>query len=119
MDLADKGCIPCQGGVPPMTRQEAWKKISDIPGWELGDDGRRIQRRYTFHDFLTPWRFADRIAEIAETQGHHPDVCFGWGYCTVSLQTHDINGLHENDFIMAAKINEMSRETMFAEALRT
>jgi 4a-hydroxytetrahydrobiopterin dehydratase len=118
MNLAEQNCLPCAGGVPPFTRKEAWERLTALPGWELADDGKRIERNFKFHNFEEAWKFATRVATLAETQGHHPDINFGWGYCKVSLQTHAINGLHDNDFIMAAKIDEISHQPEVAESLR-
>ena len=72
------------------------------------DDGRWLRRKFKFADFRESQGFIDKVGRLAEEQGHHPDICFGWGYATVSLQTHKIKGLHENDFIMAGKISELA-----------
>lgn len=107
-DLAQKTCTPCQGGIPPLTAEEAEGYRAQAPDWALLDDGRRIERTYRFKDFREAWGFVDKVGEIAEEEGHHPDVSFGWGYATVSLQTKKIKGLHENDFIMAVKIDRIA-----------
>lgn len=104
MSLASKQCVPCRGGVPPLDRAQAETYLKDTPGWVL-QDGTRIQRRFKFNDFVSALAFVNRVGELAEREGHHPDIAFGWGYCDVTLYTHKIKGLHENDFIMAAKIN--------------
>ena len=109
MSLATKQCIPCQGGVPPLNRAEAEAFLKDTPGWELVLDATRIQRSFQFKNFSNALSFVNRIGDLAEREGHHPDISFGWGYCNVTLYTHKIKGLHENDFIMAAKINEQYR----------
>ncbi|KFC63943.1 putative pterin-4-alpha-carbinolamine dehydratase [Bosea sp. LC85] len=106
-DITRKTCTPCRGGVPPLTREEAATYLPQTPGWELAEEGRLLRRRFTFADFRKPLDFIDRIGELAEDEGHHPDICFGWGYAAISLHTHKIKGLHENDFIMAAKINQL------------
>lgn len=106
MSLATKDCIPCKGGIPPLSHAEATHYLEDIPGWELSVDAKRIQRKFKFNDFVTALSFVNAVSELAENQGHHPEISFGWGYCTVTLYTYKINGLHENDFIMAAKITE-------------
>jgi 4a-hydroxytetrahydrobiopterin dehydratase len=102
--LARKTCTPCRGGVPPLTREEAEHYLAEIPGWDLVEDGRRLQRRWRFAAFKDALAFVQAVGALAEAEGHHPDLCFGWGYATVSLQTKKIKGLHENDLIMAAKI---------------
>ena len=106
MSLATKQCVPCKGGVPPLERAEAEAYLKQTPGWELSLDATRIQRHIKIKNFISALSLVNSIADLAEKEGHHPDICFGWGYCTVTLYTHKIKGLHENDFIMAAKINE-------------
>jgi 4a-hydroxytetrahydrobiopterin dehydratase len=103
--LAEKTCTPCRGGVPPLGREEAERMRVQSPEWQLLDDGKSIERRFTFRNFRESLEFVKKVGEIAEEEGHHPDVQFGWGYATISLQTKKIKGLHENDFIMATKID--------------
>src|SRR6476620_134783 len=103
--LAAKSCTPCRGGIPPLTIEEAQVYLAQAPDWDLLDDGRKIQRTYRFKNFRDALTFVQRAGELAEAEGHHPDIAFGWGYATVSLQTKKIKGLHENDFIMAAKLD--------------
>ena len=103
--LAEKTCTPCRGGVPPLTPEEAESYHVQAPDWSLVDGATRIERRFRFKDFREAFAFVARAAELAETEGHHPDISFGWGYATVSLRTKKIKGLHENDFIMAAKLD--------------
>ena len=106
--LAAKTCTPCQGGIPPLDFDAARDLVShESPGWSLLDDGHRIERRFTFKDYQQAFEFVARISALAEEEGHHPDVSFGWGYATISLQTKKIMGLHENDIIMAAKIDRL------------
>ena len=81
--------------------------LAEAPEWELRDDARRIDRTFRFRNFRETLAFVQRVGELAETEGHHPDISFGWGYATVSLSTKKIKGLHENDFIMASKIDRM------------
>jgi 4a-hydroxytetrahydrobiopterin dehydratase len=106
-DLAQKSCTPCRGGVPPLEPEAARRLLAGVPGWKLAEDASRIQRGYRFRDFREALAFIDHVGALAEAEGHHPDVSFGWGYATVSLQTKKINGLHENDFILAAKIDQL------------
>ena len=103
--LAEKTCTPCRGGTPPLTRDEAQRFQAEAPAWELRDDAHRIERTFRFRNFRKALTFVRQIGELAETEGHHPDISFGWGYTTVSLSTKKIKGLHENDFIMASKID--------------
>jgi 4a-hydroxytetrahydrobiopterin dehydratase len=106
MSLTTKQCIPCQGGIPPLSRDQAETYLKQTPGWELTLDATRLQRSFQFKNFTSALAFVNRIGELAERESHHPDISFGWGYCKVTLYTHKIKGLHENDFILAAKINQ-------------
>jgi 4a-hydroxytetrahydrobiopterin dehydratase len=106
-NLAEKSCVPCRGGVPPLTPEEAETYRRQAPTWSLVDGATGIERTYRFRNFRDAFAFVEQIAALAEEEGHHPDVSFGWGYATVSLRTKKIKGLHENDFIMAAKIDRI------------
>ena len=105
MALDQKTCVPCRGGIPPLTREQAEPLLSQVPGWRLDGDATRIRRRFEFRDFATALAFVNAVGEIAEAEGHHPDITFGWGYADIVTYTHKIRGLHENDFILAAKID--------------
>ena len=106
--LANRSCTPCKGGVPPLGPEAIEAHLRETPAWAVHDEGRRIERSYTFKNFAEAFAFVQRAADLAEAEGHHPDIAFGWGYATVSLQTKKINGLHENDFIMAAKLDRLA-----------
>ena len=106
--LAEKRCTPCRGGIPPVTREEAEQLGHQASEWELKDDATRIERHFRFKNFREGFAFAEQAAALAEAEGHHPDIAFGWGYATVSLRTKKIKGLHENDFIMAAKLDRIA-----------
>jgi 4a-hydroxytetrahydrobiopterin dehydratase len=106
-ELTRKTCTPCQGGIPPLTPPEVEGFRGQTPEWSVEDDSRRIERTFRFGNFAEAFGFVRKVADLAEEEGHHPDVAFGWGYATVSLQTKKIKGLHENDFIMAAKIDAL------------
>jgi 4a-hydroxytetrahydrobiopterin dehydratase len=108
-DLTGKTCTPCQGGIPPLSPEDVERYRAQTPEWSVHDDARRIERTYRFGNFADAFAFVQNVAALAEEEGHHPDVSFGWGYATVSLQTKKIKGLHENDFIMAAKIDTFGR----------
>ncbi len=108
MNLTAKTCVPCRGGVPPLTAAAAGRYLGEAPGWDLIESATRIERRFKFADFAETLAFVNRVGELAEVEGHHPDISFGWGYCTIVFYTHKIKGLHENDFIMAAKVNELA-----------
>ena len=107
MELSDKRCVPCRGGIPAMAAEEAEGVIAQVPGWTLEEEAKGIRREFRFRNFAEAMRFARQVGEIAEAEGHHPDLSVGWGYCTVRFRTHSIRGLHENDFIMAAKVNRL------------
>ncbi len=102
-----KTCTPCRGGVPPLTRAEAERYLDLAPGWALGEAGCRVERSFSFKSFKEALDFVAKVGSLAEIEGHHPDIGFGWGWATVSWQTKKIKGLHENDFIMAAKTSKL------------
>ncbi|MCV6824630.1 MULTISPECIES: 4a-hydroxytetrahydrobiopterin dehydratase [Halocynthiibacter] len=106
--LGDKNCVPCEGGVPALTETEAkalMKQLDD--GWELSGDAKFLKRRLEFKGFAKATYTANLAAFLGDQQGHHPDIAFGWGYCSVTFTTHAIDGLSENDFICAAKFDAM------------
>lgn len=107
MNLAAKTCLPCKGGVDPLSRADAERYLGEIPGWQLSEDGRRIHREYRFKNFVQAIEFVNKVGALAEQEAHHPEIRFGWGHVQVELWTHKINGLHENDFIVAAKIDRL------------
>ncbi len=103
MSLADHKCVPCRGGVPPMARDRAETLLRELDsGWRMSANG-HLERAYTFENFAQAMAFANRLADVAESEGHHPDLRIAWGKCTVELWTHKINGLTESDFYFAAK----------------
>jgi 4a-hydroxytetrahydrobiopterin dehydratase len=106
-DLLAKTCTPCRGGIPPLSLAEAERILPRVPGWALADEGRAIERSFRFANFREALDFVVRVGALAESEGHHPDVSFGWGWAKVLWQTKKIKGLHENDFIMAAKTSEL------------
>jgi len=102
--LAEKTCTPCRGGVPPLGRDEALRFQAQAPDWELRDEARRIERTFRFRNFREALAFVQQVGELAESEGHHPDISFGWGRATVSLSAKKVKGLHENDFIMEQEV---------------
>lgn len=108
MSLTAKTCVPCQGGIPPLDREDAENFLKETPDWTLSDNVDRIERKFTFPDFAQAMAFAVKVGDLAESEGHHPDLGVGWGYCTVLLFTHKIGGLHQNDFIIAAKVDALA-----------
>ena len=107
MPLITQKCKPCETGTQPLSGQEAEKMLAETPEWKLTPDGKKIQRTFKFKDFMSAMNFVQKVGELAELEGHHPDIGFGWGYCTVTLHTHSVKGLSQNDFILAAKINAL------------
>lgn len=111
-DLKQKSCVPCEGGVPKIERDEAAQMINELPGWELSNDAKKIRREWVAKDFMAAMDFFQEVAKLAEDEGHHPDLHLtGYRNATIELSTHAIGGLSENDFVLAAKINELPIET--------
>ena len=106
--LSQKKCTPCPPGTLPLTKDQSQALLAQVPGWEFSLEGRAIKRRFTFKDFMSALTFVNKVGELAEAEGHHPDLMLGWGYAECVLWTHTVVGLHENDFIMASKINQLS-----------
>jgi 4a-hydroxytetrahydrobiopterin dehydratase len=117
--LASKTCSPCRGGIPPLTREEAELFHAQAPDWQLLEEAHRIERGFRFRNFREALTFVQEIGELAEAERHHPNIRFGRGNATVSLQTKKIKGLHENDFIMATKIDRIFARTAAGEASST
>jgi 4a-hydroxytetrahydrobiopterin dehydratase len=101
-ELRAKRCLPCEGGVPRLDAGQIGALLPQVPGWEERDQ--RLHRRFTFRDFVTAMRFVNRMAEVAESEGHHPDFTVHYRQVDVEIWTHAIGGISENDFILAAKI---------------
>jgi len=107
-DLADQKCIPCHGGTPPLSADQIAKFSPQVPDWQV-ENSHNLRRKYAFPNFLEALSFVNRVAELAEQQGHHPDISFGWGYAELTIWTHAIDGLTESDFILAAKIDRLDK----------
>lgn len=107
-DLKTKKCVPCEGGVPTVEPAEAERLLGDLPGWELADGGRAISRKWTVKNFTAGIEFFEGVAALAEDENHHPDLHLtGYRNVRIQLSTHAVGGLSENDFILAAKIDEL------------
>lgn len=104
--LADRRCVPCNGDVPALEGAELEALRRQVPEWEVVE-GHHLKKQFTFANFIEALRFVNRLGELAEEQGHHPDIAFGWGYAEVTVFTHAIGGLSENDFILAAKADRL------------
>ena len=110
-DLADKKCIPCEGGIPSFDTNEIHKYLKKVDGWDVKADDDKIYyliKEFKFKNFLESQNFVNKVGQIAETEGHHPDLWFGWGYAKIKIFTHAIKGLHESDFVLAAKVDRIS-----------
>ncbi|HXE76175.1 MAG TPA: 4a-hydroxytetrahydrobiopterin dehydratase [Candidatus Xenobia bacterium] len=105
-DLAEKNCVPCRGGVPGLTGEELAALARQLPDWEVVGE-HHLKRSFRFKDFRTALDFVNRVGELAEQQGHHPDLYLAWGRVDITTWTHKINGLTESDFILAAKIDRL------------
>jgi len=109
-ELTRKRCAPCEGGVPPYTREQAESQLAQLTGWSLSGDGLRIRKSWIMKDFLAAVDFLRRVADLAESEGHHPDLHLErYRHVSVELWTHAIGGLSENDFILAAKIDRLPK----------
>jgi 4a-hydroxytetrahydrobiopterin dehydratase len=105
-ELSNKQCVPCRGGVPALKGDEITPLLNQLDGWEVIEE-HHLTKTYRFANFRESLSFVNRVGELAEEQGHHPDICFGWGQAEITIWTHKINGLTESDFILAAKIDEV------------
>lgn len=105
VDLAKKRCIPCEVGTEPLSREDAKVLLQQTQDWKLSDDAKKIERKFKFKDFNEALAFVNKVGDVAEAEGHHPDISLSWGKVGIELSTHAIKGLSENDFILAAKID--------------
>ena len=109
-DLLNKKCEPCEGGVLPFDISEIHKYQKKVDGWNVKEDKKKIfflEKKFEFKNFLESQNFINKVGEISENENHHPDISFGWGYAKIIIMTHSIEGLSENDFILAAKIDQV------------
>ena len=110
--LTTKKCVPCEGGVDPCPLPQAQQQLDNLPGWELTHDGQRIRKNWTVKNFLAGLAFFNKVADVAEEDAHHPDLHIeGYRNVWIEIWTHAIGGLSENDFILAAKIDQIPVET--------
>jgi 4a-hydroxytetrahydrobiopterin dehydratase len=108
--LIEQSCMPCRGGIPPLDIDEARRHLEQTPAWNLLEGGGKIERTFWFSNFRESLDFVRAAGELAEAEQHHPDIAFGWGFATISLRTKKIGGLHQNDFIVAAKTDRLARD---------
>lgn len=106
-DLSSRQCVPCEGGVAPMNRAEAKAMMKGLEGWQISEDGKMISRRFEFRGFFRTMSFINAMAWVVNEQGHHPDFSAGYNYCEVGFSTHAADGLTENDFICASRVNDL------------
>jgi 4a-hydroxytetrahydrobiopterin dehydratase len=109
-ELASKHCVPCRGGVPALQGKELEDLAKQVPAWKVVNE-HHLTRSYDFPDFKTALEFVNQIGEVAEKEGHHPNITFTWGKVEVMIYTHKVNGLTESDFILAAKIEALPRKS--------
>ncbi len=105
-ELASRECVPCRGGVPPLKGEELTKLNAELDAWSVVEE-HHLSKVFKLGDFKEALAFVNRVGELAEAQGHHPDICFGWGRVEITIWTHKIDGLTESDFILAAKIDAL------------
>jgi 4a-hydroxytetrahydrobiopterin dehydratase len=105
-DLVNRKCVPCHGGVPRLSGAEIEAFMGELRGWEVVEE-HHLKKTYTFPNFRQALALVNLIGEVAEAEGHHPDICFGWGRLELTIHTHAIDGLSESDFILAAKIDTL------------
>ncbi len=101
-NLAERQCVPCKGGMPPLTAAEAAPLLAQLDGWSVVDN-HHLEKRYKLKNFATALELVNRIGAVAEEQNHHPDILLAWGRVEIRIWTHKINGLTESDFVFAAK----------------
>ncbi|MBS2099408.1 4a-hydroxytetrahydrobiopterin dehydratase [Carboxylicivirga linearis] len=105
-DFIDRNCVPCKGGIPPLNEEEVTKRMEQLERWKAVNN-HHLQRSLKFKDFQSALDFVNQVGQVAEQENHHPEICFTWGKVVIRIWTHKIDGLHDNDFILAAKINNL------------
>ena len=104
--LSSKRCVPCRGGVPPLSASQAARLLGSLDRWEIVD-GHHLSKTWIFPDFVEALAWVNRVGELAEKEGHHPDIHLTWGKVRIDIWTHKIDGLTESDFVLAAKIDDL------------
>lgn len=108
MGLSEKSCVPCRGGVPPLPAEEVARLVVELDGWRVVDQ-HHLTKNFVFPDFAQGLEYVNRVGALADGEGHHPDLFLTWGKVRIDIYTHAIDGLTESDFILAAKIDQLSR----------
>ena len=98
-------CVPCHSGEPGLTRTEAEERLKQLTGWAFSQEDRAITKRWAFKNYAEALAFVQKVSSLAEEEGHHPDIAFGWGYAEITFTTHATGSLHENDFVMAGLVD--------------
>lgn len=111
-ELQSIRCVACEGGVPPLSRDEVNQYLSQVKQWQATTDGKMISKRFTFKNFYKTMAFVNAVAWIANQENHHPDMEVGYNYCSIKYTTHAIDGLSKNDFICAAKVDALEPENL-------
>ena len=109
-DLLEKKCVPCEGGVKAFDISEIHKYQKKVDGWQIVQNDKKVyllEKKFEFKNFIESQKFVNEVGRVSEDEGHHPDIMFGWGYAKINITTHAIEGLSENDFILAAKIDKI------------
>ena len=109
-ELFEKKCVPCEGGVPALDITEIHKYQKKIDGWDVIKNEKNIhflEKKFIFKNFVDSQKFVNEVGRVSEEEGHHPEILFGWGYAKINISTHAIEGLSENDFILASKIDKI------------
>ena len=109
-NLINKKCEPCSGNTPKLTLNEVQNKLLEINDWSLNDNHEMIFKKFKFKNFKQSINFTNLVSNLSEEEGHHPDISLGWGYCLIMIHTHAIKGLSNNDFILAAKIDNINQQ---------
>jgi 4a-hydroxytetrahydrobiopterin dehydratase len=105
-------CVACEGGVPPLSREEITQLLTQIKNWQVNENGKEMSRRFSFKNFYKTMAFVNAVAWIAAQENHHPDMEVGYNYCLIKYTTHAIGGLSKNDFICAAKVDALEAENL-------
>jgi len=105
-DFINRNCIPCKGGIPPLNEEEVKERMLQLESWDA-ENNHHLIRSFEFKDFQSALDFVNQVGQLAEQENHHPEICFTWGKVDIRIWTHKIDGLHDNDFILAAKINAL------------
>ena len=111
-DLSNKKCIPCEGGIPAFTIEQINDFLKKVNDWNVSEDEKNkfyLIKEFSFKNFISSQMFVNKVGDIAENEGHHPDISYGWGYAKIKIYTHAIQGLAESDFILASKVDKIAK----------